>query len=97
MDMEIAKIIVIKEDKVIEAFDRKVLMDSIEEIFGISMRSYSPSLISMLTDEVVKKLELVGTELYTEDIYHAVMDAMDENGYDEESMIYRLKYRKEEV
>ncbi len=92
--MEMAKVIVIKDNQVMEAFNKNTLMESIKEAFESTGRSYSKELLEMLTNETVNKLNLIGTELYTEDIYHATKDILDENGYDEEASIYNLKHRK---
>lgn len=78
-----------------EAFDQDILASSIEESFRVSNTSFSSSLLSMLTDEVISKLITIGTELYGEDIYHAVLDTLEENGYDEVAIIYKLRNRKE--
>ncbi len=94
--MEMARVIVIKDNQVMEAFNNITLMESIRESFESTGRSYSKELLEMLTDETVKKLNLIGTELYTEDIYHATRDILDENGYDEEAFTYKLKYGKTE-
>lgn len=93
--MQMAKVIVIKEDKTMEAFDREILTSSLEESFHVSGTSFSSSLLSMLTDEVITKLITIGTELYGEDIFHAALDTLEENGYDDVAMIYRLRNRKE--
>ncbi len=93
--MQMAKVIVIKEDKTMEAFDQNILASSIEESFKVSDTSFSSSLLSMLTDEVISKLITIGTELYGEDIFHAVLDTLEENGYDDVAMIYQLRNRKE--
>ena len=93
--MQMAKVIVIKEDKTMEAFDQSILTSSIEESFKVSDTSFSSSLLSMLTEEVISKLITIGTELYGEDIFHAVLDTLEENGYDEVAMIYQLRNRKE--
>ncbi len=93
--MQMAKVIVIKEDKTMEAFDRDILTSSIEDSFKVSETGFSASLLGMLTDEVITKLITIGTELYGEDIYHAVLDTLEENGYDEVAMIYQLRHRKE--
>ncbi len=92
--MEMAKVIVIKDNQVMEAFNKYTLMQSIKETFETTGRSYSKELLEMLTDETVKKLNLIGTELYTEDIYHATKDILDENGYDEEASVYNMRYSK---
>ncbi len=93
--MQMAKVIVIKEDKTMEAFNRNILTSSIEESFKVSDTTYSSSLPDMLTDEVISKLIVIGTELYGEDIYHAVLDTLEENGYDDVAMIYQLRNRSE--
>ena len=92
--MEMARVIVIKDNQVMEAFNKYTLMQSIKETFETTGRSYSKELLEMLTDETVKKLNLIGTELYTEDIYHATKDILDENGYDEEASVYNMRYSK---
>lgn len=93
--MQMAKVIVIKEDKTMEAFDQDILASSIEESFKVSDTTYSSSLLNMLTEEVISKLITIGTELYGEDIYHAVLDTLEENGYDDVATIYQLRNRKE--
>ena len=92
--MEMARVIVIKDNQVMEAFNKNRLKGSLKEAFESTGRSYSEELLDMLTDETVKKLNLIGTELYSEDIFHAIQDILDENGYDEEAFAYKLKYRK---
>ena len=93
--MQMAKVIVIKEDKTMDAFDQDILASSIEESFKVSDTTYSSSLLNMLTEEVISKLITIGTELYGEDIYHAVLDTLEENGYDDVATIYQLRNRKE--
>jgi len=78
-----------------EAFDQDILASSIEESFKVSDTTYSSSLLNMLTEEVISKLITIGTELYGEDIYHAVLDTLEENGYDDVATIYQLRNRKE--
>jgi len=78
-----------------EAFDQGILASSIEESFKVSDTTYSSSLLNMLTEEVISKLITIGTELYGEDIYHAVLDTLEENGYDDVATIYQLRNRKE--
>ena len=90
--MEMAKVIVIKDNQVMEAFNKDKLLGSIKEAFESTGRSYSKELLEMLTVETVKKLKIIGTELYIEDIYHATSDALDENGYDEEASTYKERH-----
>lgn len=93
--MEMVKVIVIKDNQVMEAFNKTTLLESIKEAFESTGRSYSKELLDMLTSETINKLNLIGTELYTEDIYHATMDALDENGYDEEALTYKEQHQKD--
>ena len=92
--MEMATVIVIKDHQVMEAFRQEKLLESIKEAFESTGRSYSQQLLEMLTVETIKKLNLIGTELYIEDIYHATSDTLDENGYDDEASTYKEKYQK---
>ncbi|MFH5835438.1 ATP cone domain-containing protein [Proteiniclasticum sp. C24MP] len=88
IEMQMEQVIVMKKDKTIEAFDQRILEDSVKEVFSASGKEISVSQIEMLTEEVMKKLQTIGNELYGEDIHYAVIDILEENGHDEEAVIY---------
>lgn len=89
IEMQMEQVIVIKKDKTIEAFDQRILEDSIKAVFAVSGKELSFSQIEMLTEEVVKKLKSIGNELYGEDIHYAVIDILEENGHNEEAVLYK--------
>ena len=93
IEMQMEQVIVIKKDKTIEAFDQRILEDSIKEVFAVSEKEMAISQIEILTEEVIKKLQSIGNELYGEDIHYAVIDTLEENGHNEEAVLY--KRRKE--
>jgi transcriptional regulator NrdR family protein len=93
IEMQMEQVIVINKDKTIEAFDQRILEDSIKEVFAVSGKEMALSQIEMLTEEVIKKLQSIGNELYGEDIHYAVIDILEENGHNEEAVLY--KRRKE--
>ena len=83
-------IIVVKRKRNMEALIPDKINRSIGKAFIEMNLQISKEQLDMLTEEVLKKLEAVGTELYTENIHHVVMDTLEENGYDEVANAYGL-------
>lgn len=83
-------IIVVKRKRMMEALIPDKISRSIGKAFIDRNLEISKEQLDMLTEEVLKKLEAVGTELYTENIHHVVMDTLEENGFDDVSNAYGL-------
>ncbi|MGB4589151.1 MAG: ATP cone domain-containing protein [Clostridiaceae bacterium] len=79
-----------KRKRIMEALIPDKIHRSIGRAFIDMNLEVSEERLDMLTEEVLKKLEAVGTELYTENIHHLVMDTLEENGYDSVSNAYGL-------
>jgi len=76
-------VIVVKRNGRMEALKPDKIKVSIGKAFKTVNIDVSEEVWEMLTEEIVKKLEAVGTELYTENIHHVVMDTLEEHGYEE--------------
>jgi len=83
-------IIVLKRKRIMEALIPDKIHRSMGRAFIDMNLEISEEQLDMLTEEVLKKLEAVGTELYTENIHHVVMDTLEENGYDEVSNAFGM-------
>lgn len=85
------QVIVMKKDKSVEAFNQNILEESVREAFSLSGKKRTHEEIAMLTEEVVRKLQTIGNELYGEDIHYAVIDILEENGHEEAALLYKQR------
>ena len=93
--MQMEQVIVMKKDRTMEAFDQSILEGSIRKAFSLSGKEMAHAQMEMLTEEVIRKLQTVGNELYGEDIHYAVIDILEENGHEEEAVLYKQRKREE--
>jgi transcriptional regulator NrdR family protein len=89
--MGMEQVIVMKKDKSVEAFNQNILEESVREAFSLSGKERTHEEIAMLTEEVVRKLQTIGNELYGEDIHYAVIDILEENGHEEAALLYKQR------